>query len=1648
MEAPPPYEPLPERNLRELSKDIGKVLPRFSEVEEIQGVKELHDLVLPVLETADRPDLPTSHRAAATNALCGIIQACQDSGVQYAQKAALGDLIWFKLLDIFLQRSDNTKGKSMRQTLLVLTSVLQKDRTDKSTKLAEQAISIFIEIVCFRRDRLKVKAALQGLAHFLLKDVVPLSRLIELYEGLHPEPGVASESMHQLVQSLLSAFLSWAVHHDTSLAAGNLIKSFLTQLRRSSFNDKSLVDEGLVWPLWIEPVVKIISQWPDRLSEFHTHVFPHCFMPHIDEFLNFLSFLHFGSHLNPKSLPDQLCNYSRFSNGLDEREEFNLLLAAIQSGKELGIIKDIDGVISHDAVEVRGDCLAVSDNMFKSWIFHPETEIRLAGLFLLVHSTAVTKPITCGVLESIRRNLPHLHTDTDANSRQELLAQTSRLLDRMRGSSSSIVKSTGKQNVSDGVRLQFPHAQVMKRYNGSSSTHPETQLIVTLGFIDWYIKFLEWELRPSASYQRRTTALRAMVILLRSGLDHGIRDAFLSKQGQGQLRWAHGMKLATPKLLRLLFDLLLDPFEDIRSASAVALALCIESLDEKKKLRISQTFPNFLGRAEVTMLQTGRADQADGVARSYALLFTKDRNTRSELSVESRPKGIETVNRLVNQLESTISLANKNLPQAVNGRPVHGIIAALRYIIDENDFYSEIESLNSEQRLMWKGLHDRVCGCFEVLWDSVKSVLCADAPEGHVPEDVEDANSLDTKEVLSYSWRGLKEASMLLRTIVAKAPISTQESAILSAGRFEILGKLTFTQLTDLRHRGAFSTVAQTFAVFCRRCVSSSVAELQGLLEKWYLETLLCIQDKASSITRRSAGIPSLMAGIISAEPQPGGKLFSRAMRDLIYEASQDALSSNIEESRLPQVHALNCVKDIFTTSKLSVPSEAYIGECLDLAARTLNSKIWPIRNCGLMLFKALIERLLGSDEAQDWKELERTKTSRFSYENFPSLTGILSALLDPEGPLRATGVVVVSTSPFDLHGAEGVFPALQILQQAPPPEEERSAISALVLNLVKSPHWHLRDMAARTLVALQRPDEYFETMIALLSSVQGSHNAQHGFLLSIKYMLRKYLRTQYDEDEMEDFMTKLSVDAGFTFNPSMCQFTGLAFLDIVNTCATHMSKQSKITKTTSQAWSKLAKPLQRARLAAGPLPVENGLYQRSAAVFDFFLYILPLDDATISIQPASSGQMTVQDQLLILAEVDPDACMAALDTLADILLQANPEVLVISKSALVTTVHHIVLKATNAEVQSKAQLVLAEALQILDLRSTCLEEMNEAQVMASIELLERQCLCGSPSNLQGALRLLGHLLDHAFHAYPTVRQTISTHVARCIRLLRMNLTDDNPFDIRFAAVQSMTNFHHIWAADTKEKATSTLALGLALVVYDQLNDDDDEIRDAAALVTTRILRLQNFRPNLKDAVPLISAQRLATFLVTAFSHSPHLVKEGIRRVIGVPSIKALFQTSFEETFQLESRQDTALFSVEKQNLYKDDTLDIALWSRILTSLSPNLVSSATTSDLTKWVLGGLYVLISTAENAVDGPLGWTSKAEIFALGMRVICGAEVLLEWRVSGGDEVKLALRRFADVGIKTEVHGLWLEKIEKVLEGDVLRGLKEVFERLPRA
>lgn len=60
--------------------------------------------------------------------------------------------------------------------------------------------------------------------------------------------------------------------------------------------------------------------------------------------------------------------------------------------------------------------------------------------------------------------------------------------------------------------------------------------------------------------------------------------------------------------------------------------------------------------------------------------------------------------------------------------------------------------------LMWQQMQEKLYRCCSSIWDAVKDVLCNDSPEGHLPLEVEELAIIDTKDVLSYSFRAIHES--------------------------------------------------------------------------------------------------------------------------------------------------------------------------------------------------------------------------------------------------------------------------------------------------------------------------------------------------------------------------------------------------------------------------------------------------------------------------------------------------------------------------------------------------------------------------------------------------------------------------------------------------------------------------------------------------------------------------------------------------------------------------------------------------------------------------------------------------------------------------------------------------------------------------
>lgn len=82
-----------------------------------------------------------------------------------------------------------------------------------------------------------------------------------------------------------------------------------------------------------------------------------------------------------------------------------------------------------------------------------------------------------------------------------------------------------------------------------------------------------------------------------------------------------------------------------------------------------------------------------------------------------------------------------------------------------------------------------------------------------------------------------------------------------------------------------------------------------------------------------------MITGILAA--YPGGTFFDNVILDL--QAIADApvyRTSDDEEVRLPQVHALNCMKDVFTSTRLGPATEPHLVTTLEIAVECLENNM------------------------------------------------------------------------------------------------------------------------------------------------------------------------------------------------------------------------------------------------------------------------------------------------------------------------------------------------------------------------------------------------------------------------------------------------------------------------------------------------------------------------------------------------------------------------------------------------------------------------------------------------------------------------------------------------------------------------------------
>ncbi|TAQ88243.1 hypothetical protein B7494_g3410 [Chlorociboria aeruginascens] len=1437
------------------------------------------------------------------------------------------------LFNFYVDWNEKNQHRSMRQVLEVLASLITLHPDPPVSRSIKGSILWrLLSIISHQAAQPLVKPAFKSLELFLGKKTVSPDELIKVYkeQKVTTKSRIPRNSDISALDSTWDVFISeifgWMNLADVSPAAGKFLVTIFLILKKISPKTEEVVpDHRALWQKWIR---EGLSKNPDSLENVKNYLLPPLFK------LDRPSSLGFLEEINKQTPISDL--------GSQELNTHSILqLAAMEVGKKAGLVSDPSTFLFPKTGKKSTNHVILEEGAIASLLTHTSDTVRSLAFSVLVSSSSSIRPLSSCALYSLQNSMGILHADTDAKFRNDILSNTKHLIERLRGATAYLVREL--DNISMLCNLEtgnFPNTEKQEMFEEAGrvlKSHEE--------FLVWYFKFLFGELISTASYQRHITALKAISLFIRSGVLN--RRSTLTVQEDYATVWPYSINLFTPQLIRLLMDLVMDPFEDVRSSATSILKMAskedfdsslemkllnresigtlttneINRIPTTQAMKSTDSSPiadsttslgiltGFKARAEVSSKKTGRADYADGVARSYELIYCFSDTSESHLNL---------VENLIKDVEAKLEIAETDLAKAVMS-PVHSHFAALNFVWDTVDYSSDFHGHilgESDLREVWNDYQQRIVVCCSHIWKIVKEILCNDSPEGHLPEDLEDVDIVDTKDVLSYSFRAIHESSPQV-----------------------------------------------------------------NLLEEWYQGAIDCIFEQAST-TRRSAGIPALITGILSANYQRPD--FQAVMTELKSLASRPVKLSETDETNLPQVHAMNSLKEIFKSSTLGKRSESHITDCLQLAADSLNSEI-------------LIDCLFGTCESKVVTETGWDgRSTRLSYDRYPALPELLLKLL--KQPLTE------SHSTITVIGAvESVFPALDLIRRAGPPPTLHQEIEKYVSIHLGSKIWQVRELAARTICALMLRDDWLEALTKLIKTSRRSSNKTHGILMAVRFVLERRLAlVEVPAIDPVDlcFLWGRIID---NIRDDHCSEIKAAISDIV--IAIYQIVLSRLTFSEKAFQGRPADILiykdpfaQFCRTIEHPKP--------DVSIHGHRLNLASLQNSAVrqavynmAVQEDIEGLKKILD---LIAEHDTDMTLVALHCIPQAWSRNSSTK---SLLGLVNCYLSAIKKSQSPEVQSAAISNLSEVLDKLFTLS--IEEFSKIQLVDFRQEL-KSCLQirNKSPRLYQRMETWGKMISAAGNA-------------------------NNDFETRHAAIASLNSFYNTTCFRRIDQNPRFLPSLLAL--YDTLNDDDDEIRSLGAVVVSSILK--------KSLIPLAAQEEFVKWLVQHYGSSPLFAWNTMCRIIG-DSDFLNYNTNVklepaESQFAKAMRDDDALFVEEEQNLFLDEVRESRLWSGVfeqalclpLESHAEDYIWRNSVAELTAWAMNGILTINRLLERE-DGPFGWTSKPSVFAACMRVLLCAKIVLKTSIreeTSTFALQKALDVFIALGKAQNIHPFLLSEIQ---------------------
>lgn len=1255
--------------------------------------------------------------------------------------------------------------------------------------------------------------------------------------------------------------------------------------------------------------------------------------------------------------------------------EISILLGCMKLGQERGILdvlKEENGIITEEFLE--------------SLLHHESSVLRIGALSLISSSQQVTKPVAKYVFKVLERSLDDFFIESDPGFRNQFYGFIRQFIFRVRASSYSINKEAEKQ---------------AKKGDLEQSAQLAKEVDLVHEFFVWLISYLERCLRPSAPYQYRFTSMLLVQLLVNSGLDDEIRPECYEKQHDF---FPFKLPVYNKNIVRLLMENIANNYEDVRATAANIIKIAKLPLP----LIESYTQIDTLASQSLATLSGMRGREGDAGARGLELAFNLYFNFPVSESNANTDRGLRLFEEILGKLEEEIAFANKNMAIAVREHPIHGYFTALGFILESLDFYKFANTSANQQH--WRLLVERIVQCINDVWINVKDILCHDSPEGNLPKEFE-ANyepELEaqygpaTQVILSYSWRAIKESTTMLKILFDRVPLIGQSSSAKKSATPAVIidvdifpneivvqvGDLLLTQLSTVRHRGAFSSIYPTFIACCKRC--NRTTDLKAQPEKWLSDNINLIKVKAQYVTRRSGGFPYLITAVLTAELEPTMDLITATFGKLLEIAKTPATSTGEDRIDLPQVHAFNCIKALFIETNLSTRSAYFIEPALELAIVSFSSDIWAIRNCAVMLFTALQNRLFGTAKPTKSKHTNSTTSAKIFFNKYKSIRGTLLQMLQ-----NYVNHIDDTSSQVEI-----VFPILSLLSrlESTVGYTGLDEFKPLIIACLSSKIWKVREMTARVIPPLLKDQDTLEFLVSLIDGASlKNQNQLHGvFLAGLNIVIS--LHDQYQAKKVLEAVglsesEKSKKVLAPWFSPAFVTFLLARFHEFV---VVNPSPE------TALAYARIAKEVYFSALNDDSLPLPDEFRSVLVAKCQQLWKNVPGSSS----QQLSSARRMLQSELAETVLVDAFSKNSSSSNPLEIVnsmilcfesyevqlmalefLDSHIEYLTGANSASVLhALWDVFVSQAWDQVRGPAARLFSQIFARFseDVSSQSFREATDVPKYWKVLFESVKPGQNTEEINESCLEALGIFTGQIYNSSLIEDSSSATaQVAKWIDLVKKFSDENEAYPSRDAALTSLLAFLSTikkptgsnLGAGTYSSAHLTIYVDVILQLFFFLSDDDEDIRRISSEYVSRMLNLR-FLATVAHSENML----LFDYLVGELSMTSSVIHDyALERLFSYLTDE---KASPEKLFADAQAVDDTLFIYEKQNLFRDEVYKFEQVGRAITQLlSPNKhsVPAQTQQIIQQWVSAASTSLEATLEalGGDDSLLVWSKDPKV-----------------------------------------------------------------------